>query len=112
MYDYSARLIRVVDGDTVHLEIDLGLESFRRIKCRLAGINAPEMSTPGGPPAKARLQELLGTGQALVVHTYKDHTEKYGRYLVDIYTPPDRTMTVNARMVAEGHAVEYMVPKP
>lgn len=108
MYDYRARLLRVVDGDTVHLEIDLGLETYRRIKCRLAAINAPEMSTPAGPPAKARLVELLGTGDALVVHTVKDRTEKYGRYLVTIFTSSD-SQSVNDQMVSEGYAVEYMV---
>lgn len=107
MYEYQAKLLRVVDGDTVHLEIDLGLETFRRIKCRLAKINSPELSTPLGPPARTRLQELLGNG-GLFVRTFKDRTEKYGRYLVEIYAPPDAHTSVNSRMVAEGHAVEYL----
>lgn len=45
MFTYAAKLIEVIDGDTVDLLIDLGLEIHKRERCRLYGIDAPEMPT-------------------------------------------------------------------
>lgn len=105
---YPAHLLKVVDGDTVHLEIDLGLETYRRIKCRLYGINAPEMSMAAGELAKKRLVELVLWERPLLVKTYKDRTEKYGRYLVEIYTSELAKESVNEQLVREGFAVKYL----
>lgn len=79
MYEYAASILKVVDGDTVHADLDLGLDARMRTTLRLAGINAPELSTQAGPPARAFLQYLLATGGPLVVRTVKDKREKYGR---------------------------------
>ena len=107
MYEYRAKLLRVVDGDTVHLEIDLGLETLRKINCRVYGINAPEMNTPEGKAAKIYLAGLLAPdADNLLVRTFKDRTEKYGRYLVRIETTHG---SAAAAMVAAGHAVRFMV---
>ena len=105
MYEYKAKLLRVVDGDTCHLEIDLGLETYRRIVVRLARINAPEMKTPEGPIAKQYLAGLLEPEKdSLIVQTIKDTQEKYGRYLVEIVGSHGN---VNDAMLAGGMAVPY-----
>lgn len=111
-YEYEATVLSVVDGDTVHLSVRLGMDIVVQLKCRLYGINAPEMKTEAGPPAKQHLIGLLGwTPEApptIYVRTYKDHTEKYGRYLGTLFTSPSFTgPSVNEQMVVDGHAVRY-----
>ena len=126
MFTYQAKLIEVIDGDTVDLLIDVGLEIHKRERCRLYGIDAPEMPTEAGKAAKAHLESLLGaaTGELFVAtrkmtRKPKEKTDKYGRYLAILYyTNGDmeaeayetkiafRPTSLNWRMVAGGHAKE------
>ena len=103
MYTYTAQLVRVIDGDTVVLNIDLGFKTYRMNESyRLAGINAPELSTPTGVLAKTHLEGLISGPKKLVVHTTK--ADKYGRYLVNIEIPGGM---VSDRMITDGFAVKY-----
>lgn len=104
MYEYRATILRVVDGDTVHAEVDLGMDIRVRATLRLAGINAPEIGTPEGVAAKAFLTERIGTGP-LVIRTTRDRREKFGRYLATLLIGD---LNLNEAMVAAGHAVPYM----
>ena len=111
MYEYHARLLQVVDGDTVDLDIDLGC--FVRItrRCRLRGINAPEMKgqdSEEGKVSRLELEKILNyscDSSYLLVRTHLDRGDKYGRLLVDILCGES---TVNEIMVAKGCAVRYM----
>jgi micrococcal nuclease len=104
MYEYSARLLRVVDGDTVDVEIDLGLDVSTHARIRLAGLNAPEISTPAGVAAAEHLDELVAlAGSPLTIRTEKDRREKYGRYLGTLLRTGGG-LDVNARMVSDGFA--------
>lgn len=116
MYEYRILGARVVDGDTVDLDIDLGCKVSLRDRFRLYGpdpngpdgLNAPEMNTPEGKAAKAFLAKIVenavAAGFPLVARTLKDRKEKYGRWLVVIYEP-DGTLNVNAELLKAGHAV-------
>lgn len=106
VYRYPATLIRVVDGDTVHVQISYGMKIWAEKTLRLAGINAPEMSTPKGPVAKDHLRKLLASPGKLWVLTPDDHLDKYGRNLAWLEVS-DKTayLPVNAQMVADGMAV-------
>lgn len=104
MYQYRAEVIRIVDGDTLHLKVDLGFDVTRSDSFRLYGINAPEMSTPEGKAARAWLVEILKDHPTIVVTTHKDDREKYGRYLGTLWLG---SQNVNEAMVAVGHAVPY-----
>lgn len=104
MYEYRATVIRVVDGDTVWLSVDLGFDVHRNDSFRLAGINAPETSTSEGKVAKDWLISLLAPGTAVTVHTVKDHREKYGRYLATLLLADEN---LNDLAVKSGHAVPY-----
>ncbi len=107
MYEYQARIISVYDGDTVNAEIDLGLETHRLIKIRLYGINAPEMvgeTRMAGLTARDALRARI-LDKTVIIHTIKDRTEKYGRYLGEII---DGGGNVNNWMVDSGHAVTYL----
>lgn len=111
MYEYRAKVLRVIDGDTLHLAIDMGLETTRLITVRLYSINCPEMrDIPAGPWAKIYTEEWVkdhaDADGYVQVHTIKDKKEKYGRYLAIIF-PLDEPIdqALNDALVADGHAV-------
>ena len=111
MYQYKAKLIRVVDGDTVDALIDCGFSTFKKERIRLYGIDAPESRTRDkaekkrGLAAKARLKELIKEGKnEFIVETSIDKKGKYGRVLGVLHI--DKT-NLNKTLVAEGHAKRY-----
>jgi micrococcal nuclease len=113
MYTYRARVVKVVDGDTLHLQVDLGFDTEMKLTVRLMGINSPEMSTPEGLTARAFAQDWIaancrldGGYQSVLLRTVKDRKEKYGRYLGVIYDQADKG-TLNDALLAAGHAVPY-----
>lgn len=108
MYLYNATVVKVVDGDTVDLDIDLGFYMKTRQRIRLANIDAPEMrgkEKQQGKEAKAFLKELLLTEDNKVqVETVK--TGKFGRWLGVLYLK-QLDHSVNAEMIDKGHAEIY-----
>lgn len=112
IYEYSARVLRVVDGDTVQLEVDLGFDVRQRMTVRLYGINAPEMNTAEGKAAKLHLAMMIPEGTMLTLQTIKDKREKYGRYLAILLAKlvaGGELVNINTKLVEDGHAVPYMV---
>lgn len=125
MYEYTGTLVRVVDGDTVILslrrtivvDIDFGfyvkdklsLDKTAEVSFRLKGIDSPEIvgeNKAKGIAAKAFLADLL-VAKPLRVVSYK--TDKYGRWLADIFIAVDGVeKSVNQLMIEAGHAVPYM----
>jgi micrococcal nuclease len=120
IYIYKAELIRVVDGDTVDLIIDLGFDTLRRERFRLYGIDAPEMRTKEGKEAKAWLIGVLGPPEPIYVQTIQLSTkakrDKYGRFLAVLFSDlatvtlvirnSIHPASINAKMITEGHAKE------
>ena len=121
MYEYKAKLLKVIDGDTVDVDIDLGFGVWlRNERVRIMGIDTPESRTRNkieklfGLAAKKRLKELLNTSD-LVLKTFKgrggeDAKGKFGRILGDFnvyYHNDDRFCRVTEIMIKEGHAVAY-----
>lgn len=106
LYTYNASIVRIIDGDTLVLDIDLGLSVWRHNEhIRLAGINAPELANAGGKESRDYLRALLPIGTTVKITTTKDRREKYGRYLGTISLPNSLPGdTVNARMWKTGHA--------
>lgn len=109
LHAYSAEIVRVVDGDTVVADIDLGFHTWRRGEwLRLAGINAPEPrgeSREDGRRSTAALVALLDK-KSTIVCTLDDARGKYGRYLAWIFVEgPDLGVSVNTHMVRLGFAV-------
>jgi len=86
MYQYKAKLIRCVYGDTADLDIDLGFYLTARVRCRLIGVDTPERGKTDYKKATAMLENLIaqqGDGEGyFTVSTGK--TGKYGRWLVTI----------------------------
>ncbi|MFQ5407506.1 MAG: thermonuclease family protein [Anaerolineales bacterium] len=90
MYTYLATVSRVVDGDTVYVDVDLGFYLRQHMKLRLAGINTPEIrgaERAEGLNAKAFVAAAIPIGSRVVIKTSK--LGKYGRYIADIYYLPD-----------------------
>jgi micrococcal nuclease len=86
MYTYKAKVGRVIDGDTVVLEIDLGFNIFHVMSCRLLGVNAPELNAKDeetqfyAVKSKEFLMSLLPVGKIVTIKSKK--LDKYGRALV------------------------------
>lgn len=113
MYEYSAILDRVVDGDTIDVILDLGFDVHLKSRIRLYGINTPETRTRDpeekekGLAAKARVEELL-EGRNIIVQSKEYNRGKYGRVLaVIIVVNPEGRVNINEQLLQEGHAVEY-----
>lgn len=111
-YTYAATVRRVVDGDTLHVTIEVGYGIKLREKLRLAGIDAPELKTPEGEKAKRFVMKLLPPGAQIVIRSSKD--DKYGRFVADIfYLKPDSTPEaiissgtyLNQELLDKGHAL-------
>ena len=110
MFTYNATVIDVYDGDTVTVIVDLGFHIKQTLKIRLAGIDAPELrgeTREKGLVSKDRLAELI-LGKQIVLKTYKDRQEKFGRWLGDIYLP-DSLISVNTILLNEGLARTYLL---
>lgn len=115
MYDYVAKLdaskrdpTGVVDGDTMNVVVDLGMDIYIKTTLRVLGINAPEMSTAAGKTAKQWAINWFSTNCAagtFHIATTKDRTEKYGRYLAIITAPGGEIF--NNDIVNAGMAVVY-----
>jgi len=112
LYYYKVKeIIKIVDGDTVDLGIDLGFDLTVKIRVRMSGINAWESRTRNleekkkGLAAKVRLTEMceesLGKGNLKISTKEKG---KYGRYLGVLYAGGK---SINDAMVNEGHAHYY-----
>ncbi len=109
MFVYNAKLIRVIDGDTVDAKIDLGFDVWVKKRIRLYGINTPETRTrdleekKAGIAAKERLESLMNECEGEFV--LESHgVGKYGRCLGTLFI--DET-NINMLLLNEGHAEEY-----
>jgi micrococcal nuclease len=109
MYIYNAKCLRVVDGDTIDAQIDLGFDTHKTIRIRLVGINAPESRTRDleekerGLAAKARVKQLLKENKnEFILHS--QGVGKYGRCLGEIYLGDSN---LNDQLIQEGHATSY-----
>ena len=120
MYEYKVNIIRVVDGDTVDVDIDLGFGVWLKDeRVRMMGIDTPESRTRDkvekvfGLAAKSRLKQLLGKTAILKTQVNKDGEDmkgKFGRILGDfeVYdSKKDAWRPATDVLVEEGHAVAY-----
>lgn len=114
MYEYKCKLRRVIDGDTIDIDIDLGFKTvLSNERLRLAGIDAPESRTRDlrekelGLKAKARLKELLPKN--FVIRTTKDEKGKFGRILAMPIVDHSQLGMINVceQLIEEGHARAY-----
>ena len=108
MFNYNCTLLRVIDGDTIDVNIDLGFNIWHKGRIRMAGIDTPESRTRNkeekvlGLAAKARLKELLKK-KNLSINCTKEKG-KFGRILADVLA---NDVNINKQLMDEGHARPY-----
>ena len=112
MYRYKVEVTRVVDGDTVDVDIDLGFGMiYKKQRVRMKGIDTPESRTRDlvekkfGLMSKEFLKEHLKEAEKIVIKTHKgEETGKFGRILGEIFCDGEN---INKKMCDQGHAVAY-----
>tara|TARA_B100000768_G_scaffold130332_1_gene120931 strand:- start:7357 stop:7821 length:465 start_codon:yes stop_codon:yes gene_type:complete len=125
MYEYKCKILRVVDGDTVDIDIDLGFGIWvHKERVRMMGIDTPESRTRDlvekqfGLASKVRLKELLPVGSIQILKTEidksgEDKKGKFGRVLGDFLIERkvggshEQNVRVTSIMIEEGHGVKY-----
>jgi len=115
MYEYKIKdLVKVVDGDTIDVVIDLGFDVFTKKRIRVFGINTPETRTRDkkekqlGIKAKERVKDLLENSNEIKI---KSHGKgKFGRIIAEILFAKNKKskfQNLSEILVSEGHAKEY-----
>ena len=111
MYEYRAKVIKVIDGDTIDVDIDLGFGVIlAKQRIRLYGIDTPESRTSDkvekfyGKLSSAFMKERCPRGSYITLRTYLDSKGKYGRILGEIIVDD---INLNKLMVEKSLAVEY-----
>ncbi len=113
LYTYAATCSRVIDGDTLELDVDLGFGIVKRDRFRLLGIDTPEthgrkkgsLEYEHGKQATEMVVGLVFSGptseewnrQPLTIHTHKDKQGKYGRYLIEVTLEDGRDLAAVLR---------------
>jgi len=113
MYEYRVKnVIKVVDGDTIDVDIDLGFNISYTQRVRLAGIDTPESRTTDkyekklGMESKEWLKNALSHAKTIVIKTEKpDSSEKYGRILGWLFVDD---VNLNKAMIDQGYAWNYL----
>lgn len=113
MYQYKATIIKVIDGDTVDVDIDLGFEVWlKNQRIRLYGIDTPESRTSDkvekvfGNLAKEKVLEFCPVGSDIILQTKTDDSRgKYGRILGELITKDG--VNVNEFFIENNYAVAY-----
>ena len=100
IHTYKAFLERVIDGDTIRVNIDLGMGIFHREILRLAKINAVEIKTNEGKKAARELTKILSGLEFLIVKTFQ--TDIYGRFIADVFLPKNSKQTDPQIVASQG----------
>jgi len=110
MYEYRCEIVKIIDGDTVDVDIDLGFGIWmRNERVRLYGIDTPESRTRDleekkyGLAAKEFLTKWLSAGN-ITLKTHKDAEGKFGRILGELWY---NDVNINQKLIEEHHAVGY-----
>ena len=117
MYEYQCKIVRVVDGDTTDVDIDLGFGVWmKKQRVRFYGVDTPESRTSDkkekvyGLAAKHFVESYLPKDSRQVLRTRKDSVGKYGRILGEFVVfdgSNDRETTLNQLLIDTHNAVEY-----
>jgi micrococcal nuclease len=102
LYNYRAKCVNVVDGDTADMVIDVGFYLTTRVRVRFLGINTPERGREGYSEATEHLESLI-LDREVIIETYK--SDSFGRYLGTVYVDGKN---VNREMIDLGYAVPFM----
>ena len=119
MYEYNVKIVKVVDGDTVDVDIDLGFGmTYKKQRVRMLGIDTPESRTRDlvekqfGKASKKHLKKLLEMSERISLISHDKG--KFGRILGELYGHYNEghpvygeSFNINQQMIDDHHAVEY-----
>ena len=114
LYTYKAYVSKVIDGDTIIADVDLGFNLFTTQKLRLRGIDTPEINTDDGIKAREFVLSSIKDLDFIVIKTYKQ--DKYSRYLADIFCGKGKSINsvikeeyfLNKQLIDKKLAVKYI----
>ena len=109
LYTYETRLENVFDADTPWTQIHLGFGIWTRQKLRLRGIDAPELNTRDGLEAKRYVEKVLKAAKSIIISTTK--SDKYDRYLADVFYKPARDAKTPAGSSGEVYLNQELIEK-
>ena len=115
MYEYRCNVVKIIDGDTVDVDIDLGFGVWlKKERIRLYGIDTPESRTRDleekkyGLAAKEFLTKMLDDDGGIILKTQKDAEGKFGHILGELWrTTEYGDQSINQYLVDNHHAVRY-----
>ena len=105
--EYTATVLKVIDGDTIDVMIDLGFKTFRKERIRLDGVDTPETRTRDleekkkGLEAKNWVKSMIEGKEVIIISTKQG---KFGRYLAKVYIDD---LCINEELIKRGMAKEY-----
>ncbi len=105
LFTYRAQLLRVIDGDTLVVALEISPGVFFEQTLRLRGLDCAELATPGGKAAKRLVEATLTPATWLTINTTKP--DKYDRYLADVFVDGPEGGTeifLNNLLLEKGHA--------
>jgi micrococcal nuclease len=111
-YQYWAQVQRVVDGDTIELNVELGFKVTVKERFRLIGVDTPEVygvkrtseEYKRGKAASDFVKSLIPPGSWVEIRVYAEKREKYGRWLCEVFVGGK---SLNETLVKKGFAMEY-----
>lgn len=103
MWTYQANVLKVIDGDTIDVAIDLGFSIHFKTRMRMLGVDTAEKITAYGKVTKSILVTAL---EGKMVRVEVSKPDKYGRYLCKVWLNSDES--VNDQMIRKGLAKSYM----
>lgn len=111
LHTYRCDVLRVLDGDTIDVNVDLGFGVFTRQRLRIFGVNSPEKNTDAGKDALLFVSDLLYQSSDVVIRTMKQSSksdaekrEKFGRYLVNLVVDGEPLTDL---IIKAGHGKAY-----
>jgi len=111
LHVYRCDVLRVLDGDTIDVHVDLGFGVFTRQRLRIYGVNSPEKDTDAGKDALLFVSDLLYQASEVLIRTMKQSSrseaekrEKFGRYLVHLVVDGEPLTDL---IIKAGHGKAY-----
>ncbi|PTG08604.1 thermonuclease family protein [Staphylococcus chromogenes] len=104
LYIFKAKVLRVIDGDTLVIDLDMGFETHTIKRVRLLGVDTPERGKPGYNESKAFTTQVV-LDNDVYVQTYK--SDAFGRYLADVwYRVGDNEYRLSHELTVRGFVKE------
>jgi len=112
-YLFEAEVLRIVDGDTIDVRVDLGFETDRRMRLRFARIDTPELNSRDpdvrvlAQQAKRFVEVSCPVGSTILFYSVRTKKDGFGRYFAEIFLDPREPISLNQILLDEGLAVLY-----